>query len=128
MTIEEAKNILSFHSQRNPDIKHSKWENGFLGCINRAVISLNEENFHEVVTCIRVLMSTFEQEKIDSTTIADCWTIVYFTETSIRNKNLDDTTKKILEEWIEHISYIIFCLLDGCGAETAFEMYDMEFE
>lgn len=56
MNIEEAKELLSFHSTRNSDIDNPKWENGFLGSLRPFSGELHNENFFEVMECWKAMI------------------------------------------------------------------------
>lgn len=54
MTSEEARISLSFHSGRNSDIKDPRWINGFLGSLRKFNGDIIEENFIDVMNCLKV--------------------------------------------------------------------------
>ena len=129
---EEAKELLRFHSGRHEDVDHPKWESGFLGSL-RPYRGLNEQNYHEVMNCLNALAADLsESGALDREVIADIWGICHLGRAwgveprgMLRSNNLitpEDVER--LESWIIQISYSAFCLLDGCGAEVAFEFYD----
>lgn len=65
MDIKLAKEILSLHSCRNEDIANPKWENGFLGSLRPFKGEIHEENFMEIVECLRTLQIEILAANID---------------------------------------------------------------
>ena len=65
MDKNEAKELLSFHSMRNEDVDHLKWKHGFLGSLRPFCGELHEENFLEVMECLRTLQDDFIAPTID---------------------------------------------------------------
>lgn len=59
MDKNQAKELLSLHSTRNSDIYHLKSENGFLVSLRPFQGELNEENFFEVMECLRALKNEY---------------------------------------------------------------------
>lgn len=76
MNIQEAKELLSFHSGRNKDVDNSKWKNGFLGSLQYFQGTLSEENFMEVMECLKVLKDDFFAEMIDREVALNIMTII----------------------------------------------------
>ncbi|WP_315115769.1 hypothetical protein [uncultured Clostridium sp.] len=70
MNISEAKELLSFHSCRNSDIDNPKWKSGFLGCLRPFQGQLSEENFKEIMECLKVLANEFNNPQIDKNIVA----------------------------------------------------------
>ena len=71
MSIEEAKELLSYHSGRNENIDNPKWINGFLGSLRPFRGELIESNFIEVMECLKVLQDEFNQDKVDKNILSD---------------------------------------------------------
>ena len=67
MSIEEAKELLSYHSFRNENIEEPREINGFLGSLRPFKGELNEKNFIEVMECMKVLQDEFSQKQVDIT-------------------------------------------------------------
>lgn len=135
MTIEEAKQILKYHSFTDEDVNHPKMEKGFLGMLRPFSGKLYEENYHEVIAAIKTLADEIrDKEKIDKEVISAIWGICHLTrswaiekEGMLQSNNLiNDEQIKKLEKWIESISYITFAILDGCDDLTAFNFYEHE--
>jgi len=135
MTKEQAIEELLFQSGRHTDVENPRWENGFLGML-RPFTGLNEDNFHLVVKAIDVLTDEFNKTAIQNEIIASISGIchlgrawgVYPTGMLQSNNLISDEEIKKLENWIEHISYITFCLLDGCDNVVVFEFYRKEYK
>ena len=135
MTTEEAKKILKYRSFTDNDIHHPKMENGFLGMLRPFSGELNEENYHEVIKAIKTLADELrDKDKIDKEVISAIWGICHLTrswaiekEGMLRRNNLiNDEQIKILEKWIESISFATMMILDGSDNSTAFEFYEHE--
>ena len=134
MTQDEAKEFLSFHSGRHSDIEHPKWENGFLGSLRPYKGILFEENFHEVIECIRVLFAEplAEDEQIDRSVVSDVMSIihlgrawgVYESGMLRRNGLIKENDWKELETWIDIISYTFMMVLDVGDCTEGLEEYD----
>ncbi len=131
MTISEAKELLSFHSGRNADIYNPKWENGFLGHLRPFKGELNEDNFTEIMECMKVLAQEFEKESVDRNIISDIYSITYLarcwsSESGMlgSNKILTAEQTELLSEWVYIMEYALFSLLDGSGEEVAFWAYN----
>ena len=65
MSIEEAKELLSYHSFRNENVEDPREINGFLGSLRPFKGELNENNFIEVMECMKVLQDEFSQKQVD---------------------------------------------------------------
>lgn len=135
MTIKEAKQILKYHSFTAEDVKHPKMENGFLGMLRPFSGKLYEENYHEVIAAIKTLADEIRgKEKIDKDVISAIWGICHLTRSWAiekegmlqRNNLITEKQIKILEKWVEAISYAILMILDGSDNSTAFELYEHE--
>lgn len=66
-----AKELLSFHSTRNSDIQNPKWKNGFLGSLRLFCGELREENFTEIMECLKALKDEFSNTTIDKELVSD---------------------------------------------------------
>lgn len=78
MDVQEAKELLSFHSGRNSDIDNPKWKNGFLGSL-RPIKGLNRGNFIEVMECLRTLKDEIAAPLIDREIVCDIVGITHLT-------------------------------------------------
>jgi hypothetical protein len=132
MNIEEAKLLLSYHSGRNPDTHSEKWSLGFLGSLRPYTGKLIEENFRQVVECLRVLQAELhDRENIDREVVADITAICHLGRAwgvckegmLRRNRLINDADRERLARWVETILYTFMCILDGCDEETSFEDY-----
>lgn len=134
MTKQQAIEELLFQSGRHTDVHNQRWINGFLGMLRPFQGELIEDNFHKIVKAISVLQEEFTKKEVKNKIIASIWGICHLARAwavypngMLQSNNL--ITKEqvdTIENWIEHISYITFCLLDGVG-EIAFEFYDIEY-
>lgn len=129
MDKETAKTLLSFHSGRNDDINNPKWKNGFLGSLRPFRGELIENNFFEVMECLRVLKDDLSKPMVDKNIVSDVIAITYFTRCWIdpegmlgSNHLLSDNQTKDLMAWADIIDYCFMCLLDG-AEEEAFSLY-----
>ncbi|BDD03990.1 hypothetical protein [Aureibacter tunicatorum] len=132
MTKKEAKEILKYHSFTHEDIDHPKSKRGFLGMLRPFTGELIEENFHEVITAIKTISDELRtNEKIDREVIIALWGICHFTRNWAinpegmlqRNGLIEKQQIKLLEVWIETISYATFSILEGSDNLTAFDLY-----
>ena len=126
----KAKVLLSFHSSRNNDIHNPKWENGFLGSLRPFRGELCEENFIEVMECMRTLKDEFETATVDREIVADLIAIIYLTRVWISpdgmlggNGILTQEQTNCLLTWIEIMEGCLMYLLNGDG-EDAFCDYE----
>lgn len=136
MNEKQAIEELLFQSGRHIDIENPRWVNGFLGMLRPFQGSLIEEKFHKIVGSLYVLADFFSQENIKNEIISSIWGICHLgRDWAVNPKGMlqlnnliSDKQIKEIENWIEHISYITFCLLDGSGTNTAFEFYETEYK
>ncbi len=135
MNAEAAELLLSYHSGRNPDVENPKWTGGFLGSLRPFRGSLTEENFHEVMACLRVLADDLgDGETLDRGVVSDLWGIVHLGRAWAlapggmlrRNGLISQDDQERLGSWLETISYAVLMLLDGAGAEEVFGDYDRQ--
>lgn len=132
MNIEEAKELLSFHSTRNSDIDNPKWENGFLGTLRPFSGELHKENFFEVMECLNVLKDEFLGPMIEQSMVSDIVSIIHLTRTWVApngmlegNDLLSQEQIKHLLAWFDIIESCFMFLLEGDKQEafTAYEDY-----
>lgn len=130
MTREEAKLSLSFHSGRNSDIKNPRWINGFLGSLRKFNGDIIEENFIDVMKCLKVLATDFASDTIDKNLLADVYGILYYTTVWIQEggllSDIDSKIKNKISYWMQMYSYAIALLLDY--SEQAYQEAFMEFD
>lgn len=130
MNINEAKELLSYHSGRNGDIDNPKWENGFLGSLRPFRGELKNENFIEVMECLKVLKDEFAKSKIDKQIVADivgitCLTRIWVSPDGMlgRNNLLTKEQTEMLLIWVDIIEECLMWLLDD-AVEEAFCTYN----
>jgi len=131
MTKDEAKDILLHHSFAHEDVSHPKSTRGFLGMLRPFNGELIQENYHEIMKAIRVLHATLESKQLDREIITSLWAICYLGRSWAIDKNgmlrsnnlITQEQVDLMEDWINNISYAIFCLLDGAGVDEAFHEY-----
>ncbi|MDE5892937.1 MAG: hypothetical protein K2H45_08460 [Acetatifactor sp.] len=131
MDVEEAKELLSFHSGRNSDFHNPKWTNGFLGSL-RPIQGLNRENFIEVIECLRTLKDEIVSPLIDREIVSDIVGITHLTRIWAspqgmlgRNHLLTEEQTKHLLAWVNIIEDCFMYLLEDAEEEAFvdFELY-----
>ena len=130
MDVQEAKELLSFHSGRNSDIHNPKWKNGFLGSL-RPIQGLNRENFIEVMECLRTLKDEIAAPLIDREIVSDIVGITHLARVWAspqgilgRNQLLSEEQTKHLLAWVDIIESCFMFLLED-AEEEAFEDYEL---
>ena len=130
MDKNKAKEFLSFHSTRNEDIDNLKWEKGFLGSLRPFCGELYEENFFEVMECLRTLRNKFSGAAIERGMISDIVAIIHYTRVWSApdgmlgsNHLLTEEQTKHLLMWTDIIESCFMFLLEG-DAEDAFIGYE----
>lgn len=130
MNVEEAKELLSYHSGRNPDFKKPKWENGFLGSLRPFTGSLNKDNFIEVMECLKVLQEEFAKPAVDKEMIADIVGITHLARVWAspvgmlgRNHLLTEEQTRELIMWTDMMGECLMYLLEE-DWENAFFSYN----
>lgn len=130
MTSEEARISLSFHSGRNSDIKNPRWINGFLGSLRKFNGDIIEDNFIDVMNCLKILAIEFAADVVDKNLLADVYGILYYTTIWIQEggllSNIADEIKNKIKYWMEMYSYAVVLLLDY--SEQAKKEAFMEFD
>lgn len=134
MSIDEAKELLSYHSGRNGNIDNPKWINGFLGSLRPFKGELIERNFIEVVECMKVLQDEFKQEKVDKNILSDIVGITYLARIWASPDGMLGSNNLLSEEqtarlnlWVDIIQEALMWLLDD-APEEAFWSYKMYLE
>ncbi len=135
MTEEQAIEELLFQSGGHSDIENPRWQKGFLGMLRPFQGELYEENFHKIVKALKVLTKKMQQDNVPREIMSSIFGICHLGRAwgvepngMLRSNNLiSDEQVKLLEKWIWNISYITFCILDGCDEVTAFEMYEDDY-
>jgi len=131
MNINEAKELLSYHSCRNADVENPKWETGFLGSLRPFGGELSEENFTEVMECMKALQDEFSHDRIDKGIMSDIVNIAYLARTWSSPGGMLGANNLLTEEqtarlnlWVDIIQEALMLLLDN-AAEEAFNSYEM---
>jgi hypothetical protein len=116
----DATSLLSYHSCRNNDVYNSKWQNGFLGKLLTFDGVITDNNFIEVMDCIKTLSTEFQKEMVSHELMCDIITIIYLGRCwTKRNGKVEpnglfskEQSEKIAE-WIDIIEDSFFHLLKG---------------
>lgn len=131
MSIDEAKELLSYHSGRNGNIDNPKWINGFLGSLRPFRGELIEDNFIEVMECMKVLQEEFGQDRIDKNIVSDIVGITHLARLWAApdgmlgaNKLLSEEQTAKLNLWVDMIQEALMWLLED-APEEAFWSYKM---
>lgn len=130
MNIEEAKELLSYHSGTNEDVDNPKWQNGFLGSLRPFRGELHEENFIEVMECLKVLKDEISAPMIDRKIISDIVGMTYFSRTWASSGGMLGSNHLLTREqtetlllWSDLIEECLMWLLDD-AEEEAFWAYN----
>ena len=116
MTVEEAREILKYHSYSHDDIDNPKSETGFIGMLRPYKGYLIEENYTEIIEVIKVLLPEITKgEFIEKEIICQILAICYFTSNWGINKDgmlrrnglLSNEDVEKLQLWIEGILKVI---------------------
>ena len=103
MDSKEAKELLSFHSARNSDVRHPKWENGFLGSLRPFRGELHQENFIEVIECLRVLKDELLAPAIDRDLVFDIVGIIHSSRVWASPSGMLGSNQLLTEEQTRHL-------------------------
>ena len=131
MTESEALELLKYHSYNHEDFDNPKAEIGFLGMLRPFQGELYEDNFHDLMTILRVLKNEFKNDKLNRQIVSSFWGICHLSrawglnsEGMLRRNNLiTEKQIQLLSVWIDCISTTIMNLLEGLNEEEAFESY-----
>lgn len=98
----------------------------FLGML-RPYTGLIEENFIEIMECLKCLQEEFYNNFMLKELIANMYGIVYYTNLwtdkgGMLENVLNNDEKGKLREWINIISYCLLCLIEG--SDEAFLEYE----
>lgn len=128
MDVKEAKKQLSYHSGRNSDIHNPKWKNGFLGSLRPFRGELREENFHEIMECLKALKDELSAPTIDREVVSDIVGIVHLAQVWASpdgmlgyNHLLSEEQTKQLLAWCDIIETCFMYLLDDAEEEAFFD-------
>lgn len=135
---QKAKQLLSYHSGRNADINNEKWQNGFLGSLRPFKGQLIEENFKEVMECIKTLKDELMQNTLGRDIVSDIVGIVYLSRIWSSphgmlgsNHLLTQAQTNRLNLWTDIIEGCLMWLLEGDEKDAFwdYKLYlDGEFE
>jgi hypothetical protein len=117
MDFDRAKELILVHAYRSLD---PKADTGFLGSIKRYLVfnkegfRAKEENFRDVMEALASLAEYFRQEPmVDKKLISALWDICHESGRLIRPDGLWQSEQtKLLEKWIDVISYSVRTLLN----------------
>lgn len=130
MNTNEAKELLSFHSARNSDIDNPKWESGFLGSLRPFRGEIYQENFIEIMECLRTLKDELSGPTIEQGIVADIVGIIHMTRMWVppygmlgSNKLLTEEQTKNLLACVDIIQTCFMYLLEN-AQEEAFADYE----
>ena len=129
MTNDEAKQILKYHSFLHENPNEPKMTTGFLGALRPFQGTLTDDNFHEIMKCLKVLANEFENNIIEQEVVSALWGICHYSRAWAlynngmlqRNNLLTQEQIEILDIWICMISYAVTWLLEGNVEEAFFE-------
>jgi hypothetical protein len=135
MNVEQAKEKLMFHSCSHPHIEDERWINGFMGSLRPFKGRLNDDNFHDVMACLKSLSSYLrESNLLDKQIVSAVTNIIYFgrawaveEEGMLRsNQLISDADVEKMDVWLSCLSDAFSMLLEGCDEKAAFELYHHE--
>nr|MBP3598824.1 hypothetical protein [Eubacterium sp.] len=134
MSIDEAKELLGYHSGRSGNVDDPKWINGFLGSLRPFKGELIEHNFIEVMECMKVLQDEFRKDKVGRSIVADVVAITHLARVWASPDGMLGSNKILTEEqttqlnlWVDIIQETLMWLLDD-APEEAFWSYEMYLE
>lgn len=100
-----------------------------MDCLRPFQGQLYEDNFKEIMECLRALANEFGNPQVDKYMVADVLSIIRYTEWWIepggmltRNHLLTSEQASMLREWVDIIFDAVVNLLDG-SVEEAFMEY-----
>ena len=108
---------------------------GFLGMLRPFRGALIEDNYHEVIACIRCLADEIRGEgPINKDIVSSLWGICHLARAwgieedgMLRDNNLiSDDQVRTLDEWVDAISYATMTLLDGDNLQSALAPYNQQ--
>lgn len=133
MDINEAKELLSFHSARNSDIDNPKWESGFLGSLRPFRGELCQENFIEIMECLRTLKDELSGPTIEQGIVADIVGIIHQTRVWAApygmlgsNHLLTEEQTKNLLAWVDIIESCFMYLVENAEEEAFADFEDYQ--
>ena len=127
MSPEEARTLLLRHTDSN-------WESGFLGML-RPYHGLREENFHEVVGCLRALTTALRGPTLDREIVTALWSLCHLARAwgldvdgmLRRNRIITDEDAQRLQGWVDVISWTVFWLVGAGNVDDAFSEYERRY-
>lgn len=92
--------------------------NVFLGSLRKFNGDIIEDNFIDVMSCLKILATEFAADVVDKNLLADVYGILYYTTIWIQEGGLlsdidiDNEIKNKIKYWMKMYSYAIVLLLD----------------
>lgn len=131
MTKDDAKELLRYHGLAEGYLFLPKARVGFLGLIQQMPIELNEKNYHEIMTAIKVLAEDLRiGETVDREIITLLFKITYFSQCWLidlqQSKLIRPEQAEQLVSWVGVISGATMDLLAKIEVEEVFDIYDNE--
>jgi len=123
MTEAEARILLKYHSFNSDDLEHPKMKKGFLGMLRPFQGELYEKNFHELMDVLKTLSPILSKETIDRELISSFWCICNLGRIWCPDNLLSLDQKKLLDVWLDCLSYAVMILLDHNNIDEAFNLY-----
>ncbi|PYE51228.1 hypothetical protein HUB98_04430 [Paenibacillus barcinonensis] len=132
MEREEAVFLLKCHAFACDDVTHPKVEQGFLGSLRPFRGHLIEENFHELMSILRVLARELARPMLDREVMACLWSIPHLARAwaiepagMLRSNHLiSDEQVVVMEQWLSMFSYAVMILVEDGGEQEAFWEYE----
>ncbi len=135
MTPQEAKELLLIHGGCHQDPNHRRMDAGFLGSL-RPYRGLDVNSLHEVMTALRVLAPSLQQQQVDREVVSALWHMCELGRCwgvapdgmLQRNNLISPPDVQRLEKWIDCISYATMILLGSrpgtAAIHEAFHRYE----
>lgn len=131
MTKDEAKELLRYHGLAEGYLFLPKARVGFLGLIQQMPTELNEKNYHEIMSAIKVLAEDLRTgETVDREVMTLLFKITYFSQCWLidlqQSKLIRPEQAEQLVSWVGVISGATMDLLTKIEVEEVFDIYDNE--
>lgn len=130
MTVEQARESISYHSCSSKDVYDRKFQNGFLGSLRPFKGELNEKNFINLMESIMTLQQNLRSgEKLNQDVLLEIMTIIKMSQTwaadggDLMKENLMTTEQQAtLLKWAEIMNDCLYKIIEN-NAESAFISY-----
>ena len=106
-------------------------ENGFLGSLRPFQGKIYEENFKEIIECLKTLKIEIKKENIDKNIVSDIISIIHLTRIWVSEKGilgennlLTNEQTKYLLTWVDIIESCFMYLLEGASEEAFLDYND----